>query len=199
MVEDEALKAEAESPDDDGQDEDEEAAEAEAEDAGTPGGEEGEGETEEEGESPELAEARSIEKQDQDIAQEMRRHLGRLKELMPDFEDVFTDCPLCSGFGHVAAAPFVDDPGRAQCQVCQGRGSLKTGSLVRDHMYELCNRCNGNGWVTQAMPPAIPAPSLSNAPLPSYNGPGIEDPEVARLRAAGYIISPPISVPPPQS
>lgn len=95
---------------------------------------------------------------------------------------------------------YRQNPATKTCTLCGGPGDLLTGASRKGNELTQCTQCGGLGYTTPentrvGLPAATPAP-LAVVPAPTANGApethGLEDPEVARLRAAGYTVLEPI-------
>jgi hypothetical protein len=143
----------------------------------------------------------------------------RVATIMEADAEILLPCPLCEPIipGFVMPTPATPerfpavrefmgdaqprelrhDPDTHTCEVCDGEGVLDTGSHVDNQRELVCGYCGGRGWLGQrrsTSPAAVPAPS------PDANGvqtgplapPPVDDPEVAALRAKGYVIIEPV-------
>lgn len=143
----------------------------------------------------------------QSLEKEAGRHAKAIaKALGVELEDLH-DCPTCDGIGFTpepidAPPPLVQDPYTETCSRCRGNGKTLSGASPLA-LYEIpCNDCSGSGYRTKPEQPDAGA-TLSNGapPPPAYAPPAIASPQdqsaVAALRAQGYTILEPITVPPP--
>lgn len=91
------------------------------------------------------------------------------------------------------------------CDICEGLGKTSTGSRVPGQETQTCVDCKGRGWLAVG-------PERGGAPLVAQGGdqlthdqsgasfdvievqPQLDTPEMAALRAAGYILIPPVGI-----
>lgn len=188
--------------------------EPDADDVDTDDDEQPDGDDEPEPQAQALSQ-KEIEKRLNALQRESERHAKRVAEIMGDDRGMLLDCPLCDSIipGYVMPTPQTparfpavrefmgdtpkrelrEDPDATRCEVCDGWGVLDTASRVQGQVELVCKTCNGRGWVgpraqaqpvhgfastTEATPANGEAPPLQVA----------DSPEVAALKAQGYII-----------
>ena len=162
MVEEEALRAEAE-PDDDTDDDDDDDA---GDDAGDQGAEGEQGD-------PAAAEWEplSVEEIAAKIEAEGIRHSAALAAIFgPDYEH-YEACPLCHMLGVVAPESPVLDGMTTRCETCRGWGVLITEAAVLEHKQRQCPECLGNGYVPKPVAPPPPMEGVPAVvpPMPVYD------------------------------
>lgn len=97
------------------------------------------------------------------------------------------------------------DPHSRQCETCGGEGVVDTRSKVPGQNLLPCVECNANGWIATDDERRPKLLSLANGPTftPGAAAPAdaamtptppAEPPQVAELRAQGYVIVPPITM-----
>lgn len=154
-----------------------------------------------------------MEKYRDDNAERIARILGG------EFEHA-VPCPLCSHFspgyiGLVDVPPdaiplmrailgmpdlssFVSDPHSSACPTCEGRGQTLTGSLVPEHETRTCPTCMGTGYRATNSAPANGPPDAEGEPVmtgPLHVVDEDGDPAIAALKARGFQVFPPLSMP----
>lgn len=141
------------------------------------------------------------------LEKEHRRHQNAVaKALGIDPADMH-ECPTCEGVGFTPEpigqeVELVRDPFTETCERCKGNGEVLTGATHRGLYSIPCNGCSGSGYVTKPEQPDAGA-NLGNEGNGSavYAPPAIASTQdaamVAALRAQGYTILEPITVPPP--
>lgn len=168
---------------------------------------------------------REIEGKNRKLADEAKRHANRVVQIMGDEDSgILEMCPLClpliPGFrypqppngdqlaavkeaiGEPASPNYPKDKYSRSCDDCGGLGAVDTGSKVVGQGSARCITCQGRGWVavgperaSGAIAPVGDAPAaVSYTPEP-LDAP--DSPEVAALKALGYIVVPPIPQPAP--
>ena len=153
--------------------------------------------------APPAAPPMSMEKQIKAMGNESARHEKRVREILGEGHEDWTDCPLCPipGFvppfdsegpdadairGAVAAyfdggeLPYPESTESEVCPTCEGWGQVKTGSKAPNHAAKICTPCGGNGWVmkqTNTNAAAyVPVPGeVTVYPQPDANGQGAPD------------------------
>lgn len=106
--------------------------------------------------------------------------------------------------GQRADADFCSDAHSTACSSCGGEGAVLTGSKVVGQDKLPCVECEGMGWVPTDDARRRGRLQLANGPTATALGvtpqdaamsptPQEEDPEVAALRAKGYVVVPPIA------
>lgn len=141
------------------------------------------------------------------LEKEHRRHQNAVAKALGIDPAEMHECPTCEGVGFTPEpvgqeVSLVRDPFTETCDRCKGNGEVLTGATHRGLYSIPCNGCSGSGYVTKPEQPDAGA-HLSNGapPPPAYAPPAIasteEAAEVAALRARGYTILEPITVPPP--
>lgn len=161
------------------------------------------GEQPEQGEPPEPTEAMFGK-----VRAANERHHEKVRSIMGGFVDGFVECEACGGSGLTLPEPpgpsLQQAADAATCETCAGFGELTTGSRRQGYTLLQCHDCNGKGWQgpgnptpEQAAAAAIastrgePPVPQSLAVDPAQPPVQYEDPRVAELRAAGYVIVPP--------
>lgn len=103
-----------------------------------------------------------------------------------------------------APSDYSKDAYSSTCSKCNGLGEVLTGSQVMGQERLPCYDCQGKGWLAvgperQAAFGARPNGALASTPQPSAAdqamspSPVAEPPEVARLRADGYLVVAPMA------
>ena len=157
-------------------------------------------------------EARGVTAADVDaLDRENTRHEKAVARIMGEDFRFVAACPTCQAFGFIWPPPPEERPEYREhsitkrCATCGGLGDVKTGSLRAGNELIRCADCKGYGYqpnpatapATFTDAPATPAPSggAELAPAgasPAPETPVSEDPRVAELRAAGFIVMPPV-------
>jgi len=171
LVEDEATRAEAQSPDDDGEaaeDDETEAPPAEpAESPAEPGTTEPEPAAEP-GEEPaapaepsaeEIAHAENMAELEKALATYQRKVA---KVLGP--QGTPPECPACGGVGFdfsggAGEPDFAAASNTTTCEECRGFGAVLTGSQVPEQRLRRCDRCKGAGYLIER-PVAVENPDM---------------------------------------
>lgn len=140
------------------------------------------------------------------LEKEERRHRKAIAAALGVEPDAMHECPTCQAVGYTPEAidappPLVQDPYTETCSRCAGNGEVLSGATLRGLYAIPCNGCGGSGYVTkQEQPDAGAAFGNGAPPAPQYVPPATPSPavsaEVAALRAQGYTILEPITVPP---
>lgn len=140
------------------------------------------------------------------LEKEHRRHQNAVAKALGIEPADMHECPTCEGVGFTpepidAPAPLVQDPFTETCTRCAGNGEVLSGATARGLYTIPCNGCSGSGYVTKQEQPAAGTDFGNGAPpTPAYVPPAIASPQdnaaVAALRAQGYTILDPITVPP---
>lgn len=163
--------------------------------------------------------AAEVERINKALAREAQRHAGRVVEIMGADSDILEQCPLClpliPGFryptppvaeqlaavkeaiGEPATPNYRPDQYSKVCDVCDGLGGVLTGSKVANQATLPCIKCGAQGWlpIGPERQGAQAAPINGGAPPVSYTLPPVDTPdppEVASLKALGYIVVPPV-------
>jgi len=108
--------------------------------------------------------------------------------------------------GDHAEADYLKDNYSRVCDACNGLGLTLTGSKVPGQDKLICIPCNGNGWIAvgdERNPYALRATNGATFDTPQHGAlspvaplPGEpEPPEVAALKARGYMVIAPIETP----
>lgn len=108
--------------------------------------------------------------------------------------------------GERAPEDFEKDSYSRACDKCRGLGETLTGSKVPGRERLPCYDCSGNGWIavgnerastvlSRANGPASAVAPLGPADVAMQPAPTVEPAEAAALRAQGYIVVPPVTVP----
>jgi hypothetical protein len=156
MVEDEASKAEAESPDDD---------EAETEDETEDEDEAAEDADEAQAEPEAVAEPLSMEAMQKALEGEAIRHAKTLADIFGETFEQYDECPMCFMLGFVAPESPVLDPTTQRCGRCRGYGFLLTESVAGENATRQCPDCMGNGYLPRVDP--VPASPVFEAGAPN--------------------------------
>lgn len=162
---------------------------------------------------------RELEKAMKALDNEEQRHAKRLAEIMGEDFATLQRCPLCpspfpgyrwpvpppaeviaavkEAIGEPAQPAFRADSYSKVCELCDGLGAVATGSKVAGQGTARCLGCEGRGWVAVGperqsgaitTPAAVPAPVQYDQQPPTP----VEPPEVAALKALGYVVVAPI-------
>ena len=111
------------------------------------------------------------EEQEKKLTAEVKRHTGRVSDILGDSATELLTCPVCNpdlqGFlwegdivnaddpiraavrDALAPAPSVtykQDPGTQMCDACDGEGQTQTGSRNPQYRLKVCGNCNGFGY-----------------------------------------------------
>src|SRR5438105_14840263 len=157
MVEEEAMKAEADNPDEP------EPDEPEPEPQPTPEPDEDEAADEEEAPAEEPL---SLEAFTAALEAEGKRHADALAAIFRADWAQFEECPLCHLLGVVTPEDPVLDSVTMRCERCRGYGMLITESNVPEHIHRQCPDCNGNGYVAKVEPVQPVTYTQPNGPAP---------------------------------
>jgi hypothetical protein len=141
------------------------------------------------------------------LEREHTRHANAVAKALGVERTELYDCPTCEGVGFTPEPlepepELVQDPYLERCERCGGTGEVKTGA-ARVALWKVpCMGCAGSGYVTKPEQPTAGADYGNGAPgyAPPTPAPVFspaDAAEVADLRAKGYTVLEPISVPPP--
>lgn len=182
-------------------------------------------EPEEEEEEPEgeaTVSVQDLDKALERLDREASRHANRVSEIMGEDAQMLVPCELCApaipGFrfpvppddevkervlialGQPPRPDYLKDSYSRTCEACAGLGEVLTGSQVKGRDTLPCYTCKGQGWVPvggERAGGSVPmaAPTASPPGSPPVVVVQSDPPEVAALKARGYvIIAPPPSV-----
>jgi hypothetical protein len=166
-------------------------------------------------EQPQAMSEKDIEAAFRKLDREADRHRKRVSEIMGDEFGVLLACPLCDAVNPGYVLPTPDVPQRfpavrefmgdsqprelkhdqniSRCQVCDGWGTVESGSRVQGQTELACTECGGKGWLGQraglaTLPLGVPLPVGNGLQDVTVSEAGGDSPEVAALKAQGYIV-----------
>jgi hypothetical protein len=150
------------------------------------------------------------------------RHSKRIAEIFGDDAPHLLQCPMClhltAGFLFPPdAAPIPEEnvalirsligmpakrtlkrhPSFTTCPECEGEGSIDTGSHRIGYDESACPGCAGKGWVgigASANGPQTGTAGTATATVTPLQAVEDEDPEIARLRARGFLVVAPTKI-----
>lgn len=141
------------------------------------------------------------------LEKEERRHKKAIAGALGVELEALHDCPTCQAVGYTpepidSPPALVQDPYTEACSRCAGNGEVLSGATARALYTIPCNGCGGSGYVTKPEQPDAGATFGSSSGgsgtvqwLPPASP--ADQAELAALRAKGYTILDPITVPPP--
>lgn len=105
--------------------------------------------------------------------------------------------------GQHAPSDYQKDQFSRECPDCNGMGEVLTGSKVQGQVTLPCITCSGMGWADAGRAQRIAASRVPNGPQPvtplpaspegaAFTAPAEDTPEIAALKAQGFIIIPPM-------